>query len=94
MSAKSSKSSLVRSTAKRINAMRDGDIDTSDIPALGDDFFRTARLLMPQPKKPVALRIDADVLRWFQGKGAGYQSRINAVLRAYMSTEQRRGQKP
>ena len=35
------------------------------------------------PKELVSLRIDADVLNWFKASGAGYQTRINAVLRAY-----------
>jgi len=35
------------------------------------------------PKEPVSLRIDADVLNWFKAGGVGYQTRINAVLRAY-----------
>ena len=70
--------------------MRDEAIDYSDIPPLDDDFFRTAKLLMPQPKKPVALRLDADVLEWLKRQGRGYQSRVNAILRAYMATERRR----
>lgn len=73
--------------------MRDEDIDYSDIPPLDEEFFRTARLLMPQPKKPVALRLDADVLDWLKRQGRGYQSRVNAILRAYMATERRRGEK-
>jgi uncharacterized protein (DUF4415 family) len=35
------------------------------------------------PKQSVSLRIDADVLKWFKAQGAGYQTRINAVLRAF-----------
>ena len=35
------------------------------------------------PKELVSLRIDADVLNWFRATGAGYQTRINAILRAY-----------
>jgi len=35
-------------------------------------------------KTAVSLRLDADVLDWFRSRGAGYQTRINAVLRAYM----------
>lgn len=70
--------------------MSDKAIDYSDIPQLSDDFFRTARLLMPQSKRPVAIRLDEDVIAWFQKQGAGYQSRINAVLRAYMAMERRR----
>jgi uncharacterized protein (DUF4415 family) len=35
------------------------------------------------PKASVSLRIDVDVLAWFKAQGAGYQTRINAILRAY-----------
>ncbi len=35
------------------------------------------------PKESVSLRIDADVLDWFRSTGSGYQTRINAVLRAF-----------
>jgi uncharacterized protein (DUF4415 family) len=34
-------------------------------------------------KAQVTLRIDADVLDWFRGRGRGYQTRINSILRAY-----------
>jgi uncharacterized protein (DUF4415 family) len=40
-------------------------------------------------KKPVTLRLDADVLAWFKLDGRGYQTRINKVLRKLM-TEQRK----
>jgi uncharacterized protein (DUF4415 family) len=35
------------------------------------------------PKTSVSLRVDADVLEWFKRQGPGYQTRINAVLRAF-----------
>jgi uncharacterized protein (DUF4415 family) len=35
------------------------------------------------PKASISLRVDADVLEWFRSSGAGYQSRMNAVLRAF-----------
>ena len=35
------------------------------------------------PKAAISLRLDADVLEWFKAQGPGYQTRINAVLRAY-----------
>jgi uncharacterized protein (DUF4415 family) len=35
------------------------------------------------PKASVSLRIDVDVLAWFKAQGTGYQTRINAILRAY-----------
>jgi uncharacterized protein (DUF4415 family) len=41
--------------------------------------------LKPVPKKTLlSLRIDADIIDWFKAQGAGYQSRMNALLRAYM----------
>ena len=52
----------------RLAKMEDQDIDTSDIPELGDDFFQNAELRVPV-KKPVTLRLDADVLEWFKAGG-------------------------
>lgn len=72
---------------KRLSAMEDKDIDTSDIPELDDEFFRQAQIHMP-PKQPVTLRLDADVLMWFKGQGQGYQTRINQLLRRYMENHQ------
>jgi uncharacterized protein (DUF4415 family) len=41
--------------------------------------------LKPLPKKTLlSLRVDADVIDWFKAQGAGYQSRMNALLRAFM----------
>lgn len=42
-------------------------------------------------KKPVTLRVDADILAWFQKGGRGYQTRINRALRQVMMAE--RGKK-
>ena len=40
--------------------------------------------LQPAPSKSlVSLRVDQDVLEWFKAQGSGYQTRINAVLRAF-----------
>ena len=74
---------------ERLNAMSDEDIDTSDIPELDDNFFQQAKLHLPV-KKPVTIRLDADVLEWFKGQGQGYQTRINNLLRKYMETHQNR----
>lgn len=48
------------------------------------NFWKTARLVVPVPKERVGLRLDRDVMAYFRGQGRGYQTRINAVLRAYM----------
>jgi uncharacterized protein (DUF4415 family) len=72
---------------EELAALPDEAIDTSDIPELDEAFFRNARLVMPEGKRQVTLRIDADVLDWFRARGKGYQSRMNAVLRAYVAAQ-------
>ena len=51
-------------------------------------FWKTAKVVMPQPKETMTIRIDADVLEWFRKQGRGYQTRINAILRSYMRAHQ------
>ncbi|MGY2291076.1 BrnA antitoxin family protein [Pseudomonas sp. SDO528_S397] len=72
---------------ERLANMDDRDIDTSEIPELGEDFFRRAQLRVPV-KQAVTIRLDADVLEWFKGQGTGYQTRINQLLRQYMQAHQ------
>jgi uncharacterized protein (DUF4415 family) len=45
---------------------------------------------MPQPKVVLNMRVDRDVIDYFRHTGRGYQTRINAVLRAFVKAEQRR----
>ena len=62
--------------------------ELADLPA---DFWDDAEVVSPHPKEAISLRVDPDVLRWFRKGGARYQSRMNAVLRSYMTaTESRR----
>ena len=68
----------------KLNAMSDEDIDYSDIPALGEEFFKKGKLRIPKAKPLISIRIDTDVLSWFKSMGSGYQTRMNAVLRMYM----------
>jgi len=44
-------------------------------------------------KKPVTLRLDADVIAWFKARGRGYQTRINRTLRQVMLRERKAGSK-
>ena len=44
---------------------------------------RAVVLRPPKPKERVTMWLDAEVVRWFREQGRGYQTRINAVLRAY-----------
>ena len=52
------------------------------------------RLVLPMPKKAVYIRFDRDVVEWFQQQGPLYQTRMNAVLRAYMQAHRRTPKKP
>jgi uncharacterized protein (DUF4415 family) len=65
-------------------AMPDSEIDTSDAPPVAD-WSGTIRGAFFRPiKKPVAIRLDADVLDWFKRQGKGYQTRINDALREFI----------
>jgi uncharacterized protein (DUF4415 family) len=73
----------------RLKTMQDKDIDLSDSPELTPEQFARAivrRGLQPVPRKAqLTLRLDQDVLEWFRKQGQGYQTQINALLRAYMN---------
>jgi uncharacterized protein (DUF4415 family) len=57
-------------------------------PEIDEDEFEvdwsTARVVIPESKQSVTLRVDPDVLAFFRSGGKGYQTRMNAVLRTYM----------
>ena len=80
----------------RVDALGEADLDEAaraDPDALPTDaeFWRDAKLVMPERKIPVSLRLDRDVVDWFKSHGRGYQSRINAVLRSYVNARKRTG---
>ncbi len=78
----------IKSDLKRLDAMSDEEIDYSEIPEFDEEFLRTVDMKVSPGKKPIALRLDADVLDWMKAQGKGYQSRINAILRAYYEAHQ------
>ncbi|MFN8626058.1 MAG: BrnA antitoxin family protein [Candidatus Binatia bacterium] len=74
-----------RATSRRFGS---GEaIDLSDIPEVSPDAFAKGLvrkgLKSIGRKAQVTLRIDADVIEWFRGRGRGYQTRINSILKAY-----------
>ena len=79
---------------KRVDALKDEDIDLSDSPEITPEMFAKAivrRGLKPvSPKAQITLRVDSEVLAWFKMQGQGYQTRINALLRAYMEANRTR----
>ena len=69
---------------KRLAAMRDDDIDLSDIPERTDWTGAVVGKFYRPVKQQVTLRIDADVLAWFKSKGDKYQTAVNKALREHM----------
>ncbi|HEY7245063.1 MAG TPA: BrnA antitoxin family protein [Xanthobacteraceae bacterium] len=49
-----------------------------------EKFWKNAKVVLPRRKEVVTMRLDADLLAWFRQQ-RGYQTRINAILRAYMN---------
>jgi uncharacterized protein (DUF4415 family) len=74
-----------------LRRIKDEDIDFTDIPEK-TDWSNAVRGKFYRPiKKPLTIRIDADVLAWFKAQGKGYQTRINAMLREAIAGHIRRG---
>jgi uncharacterized protein (DUF4415 family) len=74
---------------RRLRSMTDEEvhaaiIDDPDAKLTDEAFWKDARVVMPRQKKTVTMRLDADLLEWFRAE-RGYQTRINAILRAYMN---------
>ena len=74
---------------KRLRGMTDEQVHAAvvadpDTEPTDEAFWKTARVVMPRRKKAVTMRLDADLLEWFR-RQPGYQTRINAILRAYMN---------
>ncbi len=73
---------------RRLRAMKEKDIlltpehPEADVKHIVRGIVSSGLKAVP-PKRSVSLRIDADVLDWFKSQGAGYQTRINSVLRAF-----------
>lgn len=67
----------------RASIANDPDIRPTD-----EEFWRGAKVVFPKPKKIVTMRLDADLLDWLRSD-PGYQTRVNAVLRAYMQSQTR-----
>jgi uncharacterized protein (DUF4415 family) len=61
-----------------------GDLDFRDVPP---EWHTAAEAVMPSAKQLLSLRLDTDIVAWFRDQGPGYQTRINAVLRAYLNQQ-------
>ena len=85
---KRSSSRTSKTDWRRVRAMRERDVRVSDEHPEAD-LKHIVRGIVRHGLKPISsktsisLRVDADVLEWFKAQGPGYQTRINAVLRAF-----------
>ena len=81
----------------RVDAMSDREIenaakaDPDAAPILDKNWFKQATVVLPERKVPISLRMDREVVEWFKAHGRRYQSRMNAVLKAYVQAHRKAG---
>jgi len=75
---KSTKTNLAR-----FDALTDDMIDTSDIPALTEKFFASAKWRLPKDKVALMVEVEPEVAQWFQSQGDHAQEFLSAALRTY-----------
>jgi uncharacterized protein (DUF4415 family) len=82
----------IRRELAALSARPEKDIDFSDLPPTSPkDWAGAVRGKFYRPvKQQLTVRIDADVVAWLKNQGKGYQSRLNAILRATMLSKARR----
>ena len=69
---------------RALAALKDEDIDFSDIPRIVDWSGAEIGKFYRPPKKPVTMRLDADIVDWLKEEGPGYQTKANHLLRHAM----------
>ena len=72
---------------RNLEKMKQKDIDLSDLPEARDWAGAAVGKFYRPIKKPLTLRVDADVLEWLKSQGKGYQTRINQILRSAMMNQ-------
>jgi uncharacterized protein (DUF4415 family) len=72
-------------TLEELVQIPDNEIDFSDQPELGPEFWAKARVVMPEDRNlaQITAKFDRDMVNWFRKQGRGYQAKMNAVLRSY-----------
>ncbi|MGQ0446357.1 MAG: BrnA antitoxin family protein [Beijerinckiaceae bacterium] len=81
-----------RTDWRRVRALTQQDADRlaeEDDGHLPKDWESAVETGLPKRKQGVHIRLDSDVLDWFRAQGPGYQTRINAVLRAFVRARER-----
>jgi uncharacterized protein (DUF4415 family) len=74
----------------RLDAMTEEELEASiDHEEEGEVDWTTIQVGIPGPKQQLTVRFDVDVVEWFKAQGAGYQTRMNAVLRSYVDAQKK-----
>ncbi|MGE0283068.1 MAG: BrnA antitoxin family protein [Rhizobiaceae bacterium] len=63
------------------------DPNAPEAESLGEDFWKSAKVVMPRGKTSVHLRLDSDIVDWFRAQGKGHLTHMNAVLRSYVDAQ-------
>ncbi len=83
----------IQANLDRLAAMRDEDIDLTEMPEV-TDWSNAVRGKFYRPvKQQLTLRLDADVVHWFKTHAdgeRGYQTKINAALREFVQEQVKR----
>jgi uncharacterized protein (DUF4415 family) len=79
--------------SKAFRAMSDAEAERRaaadpDAGVIPPGFWDNAKVLVPETKQQITLRLDAEVIRFFKRTGKGYQSRMGAVLRSYVEAKE------
>ncbi len=75
----------------RVDALTEQELEASiDKDEEGEIDWSTVQVGIPGPKQQLTVRFDADVVEWFKAQGAGYQTRMNAVLRSFVEAQKER----
>ena len=83
-----------RTDRERVRELSDEEIEQAvrkdpDTELLDEEWFQKAKLVVPTAEKTrITIRLDEDIVEYFKREGKGYQSRINAVLKAYVLAQQ------
>jgi len=80
---------------KRLDAMTEEDIERAaasdpDAPMTTAEDWANSRIVWPEGKEPIAIRLDRDIVQWFGDRGLDYRAKINAVLREYVEAQKPR----
>ena len=74
----------------RVDAMTEEELETSiDWEEEGEFDWSNVQVGIPGPKRQLTVRLDQDIIDWFKAQGAGYQTRMNAVLRSYVEAQKK-----